>query len=110
MVNITNLGHPDDIKKDSFGKWTYSGSHIVSFHASFFKDGYIDVEKCAPGASGSNVYYLRRLHSVHPSNSSCRRLIALITGIITILDYFIYRKSGNFCCKNIFVVNGGYEN
>ena len=102
---------PEDIKKDSFGKWNYSGSHIVSFRASFFKDGYIDIEKCAPGASsGSNVYYLRRLHSVHPSNSSCRRLIALITGTITILDYFIYRKSGNFHCKYIFVVNGGYEN
>ena len=21
-----------------------------------------------------------------------------------------YRKFGNFCCKNIFVVNGGYKN
>ena len=23
---------------------------------------------------------------------------------------FMYRKSGNFRCKNIFVVDGGYEN
>ena len=68
----------------------YSGSHIVSFRASFFKDGYIDVEKCAPGVSGSNVCNLRRLHSVHPSNSSCRRLIALITGTGTVSDYFMY--------------------
>ena len=22
----------------------------------------------------------------------------------------VYRKSGNSCCKNIFVVDGGYEN
>ena len=26
------------------------------------------------------------------------------------LIFPIYRKSGNFCCKNVFVVNGGYEN
>ena len=84
VMNITNLGYPDDIKKDSFGKWSYSGSHIVPFHACIFDDGHIDVERCAPGASGSNVYYLWRLHSVHPSNSSCRRLIALIAGIISI--------------------------
>ena len=24
--------------------------------------------------------------------------------------YSTYRKSGNFCCKNIFVVDGSYEN
>ena len=66
VVNITNLGHPDDIKKDSFGKWNHSGSHTVPFRASILDDGYVDLEKCAPGASGSNVYYLRRLYSVHP--------------------------------------------
>lgn len=47
----------------TFVNGTHSGSHIVPFHTSIFKDGYgyIDVEKCALGASGSNVYYLRRL-------------------------------------------------
>ena len=27
VVNIKNLQHPDDIKKDQFGIWNYSGSH-----------------------------------------------------------------------------------
>ena len=75
------LGHPDDIKKDSFGKWNHSGSHTVPFHTKILDDGYIELEKCAAGVSGDNVYYLRRLHSTHPSNSSCRRLIALISGL-----------------------------
>ena len=81
VVNITMLGHPDDIKKDSFGKWNHSGSHTVPFHTKILDDGYIELERCAAGASGDNVYYLRRLHSTHPSNSSCRRLIALISGL-----------------------------
>ena len=39
----------------------------------------VRVERCGPGASG-NVYYLRRLHSNHPSNSSFRRVIGFVSG------------------------------
>ena len=67
VVDITKLAHPDDIKSDNFGVWSHSGSHPVVFRASVCDDGYVQVEKCAPGATGSDVVYLRRLHSTHPS-------------------------------------------
>ncbi len=81
VVDITRLQHPDDIKKDSFGRWDHSGSHMMAFHTHLLDDGYVEIEKCAPGATGSTVYYLRRLHSTHPSNSACKRLIAVISGM-----------------------------
>ena len=38
---------------------------------------------------------------------------ANIVNLITVLDdpvlYYKYHKSGNFCCKNIFVVDGSYK-
>ena len=80
-MDLTKLSHPDDVKKDMFGRWNHSGSHPIPFMASFNEDGTVNVERCAPGASGSNVYYLRRLHSVHPSNSSVRRLMAFVSGM-----------------------------
>ena len=33
-----------------------------------------------------------------------------LTADLEMLDSAYYRKSGNFRCKNIFVVDGGYEN
>ena len=61
--------------------WSYSGSHSLSFHSRVVQDGYVEIEKCASGATGSDVYHLRRLHSFHPSNVECKRLIALVSGI-----------------------------
>ena len=80
VVDITYLSHPDDIKKDMYGKWLYKGSHTDVFRCSFDDYGKVLVEKAAPGASGPNVYYLRRLHSVHPSNKGFRRIVAIIFG------------------------------
>ena len=80
VVDITKLHLPDDLVKDSFGKWNHSGSHTVPFHAYVHTDGFIEVDKCAQGATGKDVYYLKRLHSTHPSNPDFKRLIALISG------------------------------
>ena len=79
VVDITKLKHPDDVRKDYFGKWVHSGSHPVPFKATVNEDGGVEVEKCAPGASGE-VFYLRRLHCYHPSNSNFRRLLAFVSG------------------------------
>ena len=79
VIDITNLAHYDDVKKDMYGKWNHSGSHLDVFKCSYEQDKVI-IDKAAPGAKGDNVYYLRRLHSVHPSNSEFRRLIAYIFG------------------------------
>ena len=61
--------------------WTYSGSHSLSFHTRVFQDGYVKIEKCTSGATGSDIYHLRRLHSFHPSNVRCKHLIVLVSGI-----------------------------
>ena len=79
VVDITSLKHPDDVRKDFFGKWIHSGSHPFTFKATIEADGDVFVEKCAPGASG-NVFYLRRLHGYHPSNGDFRRMLAFVSG------------------------------
>ena len=80
VVDLTSLKHPDDVKKDMYGRWTYSGSHPEVFRCSFDEFDDVVIEKCVPGASGSNVYYLRRIRSSHPSNKDFRRMIAFLHG------------------------------
>lgn len=61
IVDVTKLAHPDDIKKDMYGKWHHKGSHTDYFMCSYGPENDILVEKVAPGATGSNVFCLRRL-------------------------------------------------
>ena len=81
VVDISKLSHPDDIKKDMYGTWLHSGSHTDVFICTYNEDDSVNIEKAANGASGKNVYYLRRLHSVHPSNTGFRRVLALLFGM-----------------------------
>ena len=96
VVDVRNLPHQDDIKKDMYGRWIHSGSHTDVFLCSFGKKGKVCIEKAAKGASGKNVFFLRRLHSVHPSNSSFRRVLALLFGMFTNIECDIS------CVKNVF--------
>lgn len=80
VVDISKLANPDDIKVDNFGIWKYSGSHPQQYRVYVDEDGHVEVDKCAPGATGNNVVYRRRLHSVHPSNKEFKRMIAFISG------------------------------
>ena len=80
VVDLTSLKHPDDVKKDMYGRWDYSGSHPEVFRCTFDEFDDVSIEKCAVGATGSNVYYLRRVRSSHPSNSDFCRLIAFVHG------------------------------
>ena len=52
VVDLTKLAHPDDIKKDSYGRWLHKGSHNDVFRCSYCKDGDVSIEKAAPGATG----------------------------------------------------------
>lgn len=81
VVNIRNLKCVDDIKKDEFGIWNYSGSHPQAYKVYNEDSGFMSIEKCGNGAKGSNVVYLRRLHCTHPSNSEFKRLICFVSGI-----------------------------
>ena len=84
IIDVTKLKNADDVRKDFFGKWNHSGSHPLLFRAIINEDE-VEVERCAPGATGDNIYYLRRLHCYHPSNANFRRLIAFISGIINLV-------------------------
>lgn len=33
VVDLDFLKHPDDVKKDGFGRWLYSGSHVQAYLA-----------------------------------------------------------------------------
>lgn len=92
VVDLSKLAHPDDIKKDMYGKWTYSGSHSDVFICAYDDDGEVRIEKAAKGASG-NVFYLRRLHSIHPSNNLFRRILALVYG------KSVCRGKGGLCMR-----------
>lgn len=80
VVDVRNLQNRDDIKKDDFGIWNYSGSHPQPFKVHENEDGSQTIEKCAAGASGANVVLLRRLHCTQPSNAEFKRLICFLTG------------------------------
>lgn len=80
VIDVTRLSHPDDIKKVVYGKWLHKGSHTDVFRCSFSENSEVRIEKAPPGATGSNVYSLRRLHSVHPTNNAFRRVLAFIFG------------------------------
>ena len=81
VVDLDCLKHPDDIKKDDFGKWIYSGSHSVSY-AAFRAGGRLDFERLSgvPALKADNVFQLRRINCKHPLNSQCQRLLAFVTG------------------------------
>ena len=78
VVDTSILDCLDDIKKDEFGIWNYSGSHPVCFRVQD-KQGDMVIEKCAKGAAGSNIFHLRRLHCTHPSDPEFKRMIAFVS-------------------------------
>ena len=63
VVDVSKLAHPDDVK-DMYGKWLHSGSHTDVFICTYSED------------IQDNVYYLRRLHSVHPCDNKFRRVFS----------------------------------
>ena len=81
VVDVRSLQNADNIKKDEFGIWRFSGSHPQYFKIHEEEDGNMKVERCCDNATGVNVVLLRRLHCTHPSNSDFRRLICFLSGI-----------------------------
>lgn len=79
VVDVRNLECLDDIKKDEFGIWHYSGSHPQAYRVYQEEDDMF-VEKCESSAKGGNVVYLRRLYCTHPSNPEFKRLICFVSG------------------------------
>ena len=86
IINITKLADPEDVKSDYFGIWNHSGSHPNTYKVHVEQDRFISVEKCAAGASGVDVVYLRRLHSVYPFNNQFKHLIAFVSALCCLGD------------------------
>lgn len=108
IVDTRNLRHPDDIKKDEFGIWNYSGSHPQTYRVSLKEGGYLSIDKCGAGATGRNIVYLRRLYCTHPSNPSFKRQICFISGMyalcIRCLYYVCIAYVYTVCVENFNVV------
>ena len=45
VIDISKLKHPDDVKKDNFGKWKHSGSHRTPYRVHFGETGDIKLQK-----------------------------------------------------------------
>ena len=82
VVDLDFLKHPDDVKKDGFGRWLYSGSHVQTYLAWKEDDDMLKFEKIdSDGHSrGRNTFQLRRIRCKHPSNVQFQRLLAFVTG------------------------------
>ena len=81
VVDLDSLKHPDDVRKDEFGKWTYSGSHLVSYSAWKSSSGKLQFQK-STSPDAENTFSLRRIHCKHPSNTNFQRLLVFATGML----------------------------
>lgn len=79
VVDLNLLKHPDDVKKDEFGKWCYSGSHVVYYNTWKLKYGELEFKKVS-AHNAENTVKLRRVHCKHPSYPHFQRLLAFVTG------------------------------
>ena len=79
VVDLNSLKHPDDVKKDEFGKLCYSGSHVVFYTAWKSNLSKLQFER-VNAKDAENAIELRRIHCKHPSNPQFQRLLAFITG------------------------------
>ena len=80
VVDVRALDNAEDLKKDEFGIWRYSGSHPQGFKVYTDKNGYKVIEKCSRNSQEKDAVFLRRLHCTHPTNSEFKRLICFLSG------------------------------
>ena len=78
VVDTQKLKCLDDVKKEEFGMWNYSGSQQKAYRVHCEDDGDFFVEKCALNAKGDDIVYLRRLHCTYRSNQQVKRLICFV--------------------------------
>lgn len=81
VIDLDKLEHPDDARKDNFGRWIHSGSHTTPFKAWLNEIGDVEFKRVDKEDAGVNVQYLRRINSYHPSDHTCKRLLGFITGM-----------------------------
>ena len=91
IVDLDSLKQPDDVKKDDFGKWNYSGSHVQTYLIWHNDNNDIEVNKVDSSSitMSENVVQLRRIHCKHPSNSQFQKLMAFVTVTFLLNAIFI---------------------
>lgn len=45
MIDLDELEHSDDARKDNFGRWIHSGSHTIPFKAWLNEIGDVEFER-----------------------------------------------------------------
>ena len=81
VIDLDSLQDPEDVKKDNFGIWNYTGSHVNDFQCCITDSGKVRVGKSILSSNDEyEQFSLRRLYSIHPSNNKFRRMLAFITG------------------------------
>ena len=45
VIDLDSLQDPDDVKKDNFGVWKYTGSHVNDFQCHIMESGKVKVGK-----------------------------------------------------------------
>ena len=63
VVDVRALDNAEDLKKDEFGIWRYSGSHPQGF------------KLCSRNSEEKDAVFLRRLHCTHTTNSEFKQHI-----------------------------------
>ena len=77
VVDLNSLKDPEDVKKDSFGVWNHSGSHLQSFECCFSKDGLVHVGRGLFQESGftmENIFcdvFIANIHQTVTSDECC---------------------------------------
>lgn len=81
VVDMDKLKHPDDVKKDEFGKWKFSGSHVKLYKLWKLGESMEFEMTITDAAHDTDVFQLRRIRCSHPSSPSFQRLLAFVTGM-----------------------------
>jgi len=96
VIDLEKLQHPDDAKRDNFGKWNPSGSHTVPFKAWYNEEGDVELERLPSHTSGPDVQYLHRMH-LHPSiRFSLQKNAGLHYRFVDVMQ--------NFLCLYVFIL------
>ena len=72
VIDVTSLAHPDDVKKDNFGKWDHKGSHPIAMYVRMKSNGKVSIKRCPERKEKYDLYKLRRLYCTHPSNPTVK--------------------------------------
>ena len=91
VVNTKSLQNLEDIKKDDFGIWKYSGSHPLVFK--------FIIKMTIRSLKGAQKVHQEVTLYTHPSNSSFKKIICFLSG----MELFVHVNI-EFSCKFLILI------